>query len=116
MFFRHILNAASSNGASETNIIFPCYPYSRSDRLEENIVNQNPKRVSVMAPIVLQDMIGPGVKNLITLDIHNPTILSGHGNSRLKTTNISYSWMIEQVISDIKNNQNERWIQRDIEL
>lgn len=107
MMYRWILNAATKNGAGQTNIIFPCYPYARSDRQDDSGANPHAKRVAVMAPMVLQDMIGHGVDNLITLDIHNPVVLSGHSDAKLKTINLSYAWMMDYVIQQKDKNNVE---------
>lgn len=56
MLYRHIFDAATSNGAKSINVIYPCYPYSRSDRLEDPGLDENVKRVSVMASKVIKDM------------------------------------------------------------
>lgn len=109
MMYRWILNAATKNGASQTNIIFPCYPYARSDRQDDSGLDAHSKRVAVMAPMVLQDMIGHGVDNLITLDIHNPVVLSGHSDAKLKTINLSYAWMVEYVIQQKSCQNIELW-------
>jgi len=109
MFHRHILSACQENRAKNINIIYPCFPYSRSDKEPEAGWNNTSKKVSIMAPWVLDDAHRHWVNSLITVDIHNQWVLSRWWNKPQNIVNLYYKWMIDYALQWMDKNNTEIW-------
>ncbi len=111
MFTRGILNAAKLFGAKTINIIFPMYPYARSDKWEKVGIEHSQKRKPIYAQVVAADLRGHGVDYMITIDIHNPATLSLYGGQKNDPTaiNIPHSWVIQQWLK-------KHWLTSDFQL
>ena len=98
MFARGILNDVKLYGAKTINVVFPMYPYARSDKWEKVWMEHTQKRKPIYAQMVAADMRNHGIDYLITLDIHNPATLSFYGGEKNDpiAINIPHSWVIQQ--------------------
>lgn len=109
MFYRHILDAASRNRATTIDIIYPCFPYSRSDKEEDAWGNDISKKVPTMATRVVEDAVRHGVSNLITLDVHNQWVFATTKTPSMNITNLYYKWMIDYAMKDLDKENTEVW-------
>lgn len=107
MLYQHIINAATHNWAKSVNVVYPCYPYARSDRPDDPWLSPNAKRVSVMAQRVLRDLEFEHVKRVITLDIHNSAVLWWEQN--IERINLSYWRLVENAIDGMDRSNIEVW-------
>ncbi len=109
MFYQHIIETAKDNRAESVNIIYPCFPYARSDK-NQNIASQwRSKKVPTMAKKVMRDMSDWFTQNLVTLDIHNSAILSMWNASNLNKTNLEYRRLMEYAMRDLDKSNVEIW-------
>lgn len=108
MFTRQLLSACQSNRVASNNIIYPCYPYSRSDKEEDVWWNGWNKIVSIMAPRVLDDAHRHWVETFTTLDIHNQAVLSrGWIKTPNQITNLGYRRMIDYALKQLDPTNTE---------
>lgn len=108
MFYRHILSACQQNRVDNLSIIYPCFPYSRSDKEADAGWANWSKKVPIMAPLVLDDASRHGVDSLITLDVHNNWIFSRNGiDMPNNIVNLYYKWMIEYAMRDLEKEHIE---------
>lgn len=101
MFTRGILNILSNYWAKTINVIFPNYPYARSDKWEKIWAESTQKRKPLYAQIVASDMKAHGVDYVITLDIHNTATLALYWwewKWGVKPINIPHSWVIQKAV------------------
>ncbi len=101
MFYQHIIEIAKDNRAESVNIIYPCFPYWRSDKNDGTWSKNSTKKVPTMAKKVMRDASDGFTKNLITLDIHNPAIFGMWNDNNLKKVNLEYRWMMEYAMRDL---------------
>lgn len=111
MFARWILNAAKLFGAKTINVIFPMYPYARSDKWEKVWIEHTQKRKPIYAQMIAADLRNHGVDYMITIDIHNPATTSLYGGQKNDPTaiNIPHSWVIQQWLK-------KHWLEKDFQL
>ncbi len=107
MFYQHIIETAKDNRAESVNIIYPSFPYARSDKNQNVWSKKKSKKVPTMAKKVMRDASDGFTKNLITLDIHNPAILWMGNDSRLKKTNLEYRRLMEYAMRDLDKSNVE---------
>lgn len=101
MLVQWILNAAKIYGAKTLNVIFPMFPYSRSDKEEKIGTAPTNKRKPLYVQIVASHMKALWVDYIFTIDIHNVATKSMFGTDATdpKVINIPHSWVIQQWIA-----------------
>ena len=108
---KFIINASKNAGAKTINVIYPIYPYERSDKPEKSGKSLSHKKPPFGAAMVARDLMRAWVDYLFTLDIHNTAILSHFWSdeSPTKYLHIDHNWVIEEAIMDSWLKDFELW-------
>lgn len=98
MLAKWILLDAKTYGAKTLNVIFPSFPYARSDKEEKIGTAPTHDRKPQLVQIVASDMKALWIDYIFTLDIHNVATKSlfGIDKNDPKVINIPHAWVIQQ--------------------
>jgi ribose-phosphate pyrophosphokinase len=101
MLGMHIRDQIIRSDAKTVNLIYPKTPYARSDKETDMGVDQYTKRQPRMAFKVMKDIKDDFIDRYITVDIHNPAVISVLDGRPSHGINLGYGWLIKKALHDI---------------
>ena len=110
MLTQHMIDAINNSSPKTLNVIFPMFPFGRSDKNEDMGISNEPKRTPIMAAKVAKDLWSENVQYCITIDLHNPSIVWYFKPYNTRCINLWYGWLIKKAIALAGDQQNaEGW-------
>ena len=114
MLTTHLIDAIRNSSPKTLNVIFPMFPYGRSDKTEDMWISNEPKRTPIMAARVAKDLWTENIDYCITIDLHNPSIVWFFKAYNTRCINLWYWWLIKKAISMAGDIDNAEWWSTDL--